>query len=84
MKKMKKIFALLIAMVMMLAMAIPAMAAESDYKITVTNTNDSVSIDGQTYSAYKLFDLSYNTDKTAYSYTMMLGSKGSQQTFISN
>ena len=70
MKKFKKIMALVIAAVMCITMAIPAMAAESDYKITVTNTNNSISIDGQVYSAYKLFDLSYNDDKTAYSYTI--------------
>lgn len=70
MKKNNRIIALIIAMVMVIAMAIPAMAAENDYKITVTNTNDSISIDGQIYSAYKLFDLSYNTSKTAYAYTI--------------
>ena len=70
MKRMKKLLAFILTAVMIMAMAVPAVAAESDYKITVTNTNDSVSINGQVYSAYKLFDLSYNTAKTAYSYTI--------------
>lgn len=49
MKKMKKIVGLLLTMVMVLAMAVPAMAA-GNFKITL-NTNMS----GHTYSAYQIF-----------------------------
>ena len=68
MKHMKKMMALVIAMVMVLAMSLPVFAEDPTYSITVTNTNDSITIAGKTYSAYKLFDMTYNTDKTAYSY----------------
>lgn len=71
MKKFTKLLGIVLIIALVMSMGITAaFAAESDYKITVTNTNSSVSIDGQTYSAYKLFDLSYNTDKTAYSYSI--------------
>ena len=74
MKRLKKMMVLVLAVAMCFAMSFAmtatSFAAASDYKITVTNTNDSISIDGQTYSAYKLFDLSYNSGKTAYSYTI--------------
>ena len=63
MKKFKRIMALVITLAMVVAMALPAMATGAsstpDYKITVTNSNPSVSIDGQTFNAYKLFENTY-------------------------
>lgn len=50
MKRMKKVFALLLTMVMVLAMAVPAMAANGA-SITINN-----SAKGETYKVYKLFD----------------------------
>lgn len=50
MKRMKKVFALLLTMVMVLAMAVPAMAADGA-SITINN-----SAKGETYKVYKLFD----------------------------
>lgn len=61
---MKKMMALVIAMVMVLAMAIPAMAAAGDYQITVENTNKAMSINGKTYYAYKVFDLTLGAEDT--------------------
>lgn len=54
MKRLKKMMALALAMVMVLAMAIPAMAAAGDYTITIDNA-----VAGETYSAYKVFDVTY-------------------------
>lgn len=51
MKKMKKIFALLCAMIMTFAMAIPVSAAEKTYMITIQNN-----VEGHTYEAYQIFD----------------------------
>ncbi len=70
MKKFNKFMRILLSMAILFALAIPSFAVvASPYNITVTNTNNAVSIDGKTYSAYKLFSVSYNDAKTAYSYT---------------
>lgn len=62
MKKMKKMMALVIAVVMMMAMTMTTMA-EDTYSITIKNP-----VVGQTYSAYKLFDVTYSGNN--YSYTV--------------
>lgn len=69
MKHATKFASLLLALVMILALTIPAFGAES-YSITVTNSNAAVSISGSTYSAYKIFDVTYSSDKQHYSYTI--------------
>ena len=58
MKKMRRIFALLIAMVMVLAMGTTAFAA-SDGSITVKNATK-----GYEYKAYKILDATYKTTTT--------------------
>ena len=70
MKKMKKIFALLIAMVMVLGMSTSVFAA-GDGTITIQNT-----VKDKTYTVYKVFDATYSGDKVAYSYD------GSNTTFL--
>ena len=70
MKYMKKLMALLAALTLALAMAVPAFAesgtASSKGKITIDNA-----VTGTTYKAYRIFDLeSYDTDKNAYSYKL--------------
>ena len=62
---MKKLAALLLALVMALALTVPALAVDT-YSITVNNGNKNVSIDGETYYAYKLFDATYSGDNVAY------------------
>ncbi len=59
MKKMKKIFALLIAMVMVLGMATSVFAASVEVKDV---------IDGEEYTAYKILNYTANDDKSAVSY----------------
>lgn len=62
--KTRKIIAFLLAAVMVLAMCIPAMAADN-YTITVNNAKN-----GETYTAYKIFDASYASETDdAVSYT---------------
>ena len=70
MKKMKKIFALLIAMVMVLGMSTMAFAA-ADGSITIQNT-----VNGKEYNVYKVFDATYSGDKVSYTYD------GSNATFL--
>ena len=67
MKKVKKIMALVLAAVMVIAMGMTAFAADPDYSITVTNAKE-----GETYKAYKMFDLSVDdpTNPTAFRYTV--------------
>ena len=67
---MKKLMALLAALTLALAMAVPAFAesgtASSKGKITIDNA-----VTGTTYKAYRIFDLeSYDTGKNAYSYKL--------------
>ncbi len=78
MKRIKKLASLLLAAIMVLAMSVPAMAAEqklpsSDpnnvFTITVKNTSDTLSMEGNVYSAYKLFDVTYSSDNS-YAYQM--------------
>ena len=65
---MKKFVSVLLALVMTLALSVTALAA-GDYSITVTNTNESVSIKGNTYYAYKIFDATYD-DNGHVAYTI--------------
>ena len=71
MKYMKKLMALLAALTLALAMAVPAFAESgtaSSSKGTITIDN---AVTGTTYKAYRIFDLeSYDTDKNAYSYKL--------------
>ena len=58
MKATKKLLAMILSMIMVLAMAAPAFAAEGNYSITITNDES-----GHTYEAYQVFagDLSGET-----------------------
>lgn len=70
MKNTKRFAALLLALIMVFALAVPAMAEDSNKgSITVSKA-----IPGTTYTAYRVFDLeSYNTTTKAYSYTVADG-----------
>lgn len=71
-KALKTQLALLLALLLTLALGTTAFAAES-YSITVKNSNTSISMAGNTYSAYKLFDVTYSDvvgDSGNYAYTV--------------
>lgn len=76
MKKMKKMMALVIALVMCMAMAIPAMAATQSVPATTPDAdNATITINnpskGQAYSAFKLFDATTTSDgKISYQGTV--------------
>ena len=71
MKKFTKLLGIVLIIALVMSMGITA-AFASDYKITIDNSaNTSVSIVGNTYTAYKLFDVTYTgsnaSDPHAYS-----------------
>ncbi len=70
MKRTKTLLCLLLAVVMTLALSTASFAAAQTYTITVKNSNDSISMVGNTYSAYKLFNVTYSDSKDAYAYTV--------------
>ena len=70
MKYMKKLMALLAALTLALAMAVPAFAESGTASNNGTITIDNA-VTGTTYKAYRIFDLeSYDTEKNAYSYKL--------------
>ena len=62
MKKMRRIIALAIAMIMVLGMSMSVFAA-NDGTITIDNT-----VNGKTYNVYKVFDATYEGTNVAYTY----------------
>ena len=64
MKTMRKLFTVLLALAMTLALAVPAFAADTG-SITITNPQGD-----HTYTAYKIFDVTYTADGVNYSYTI--------------
>ena len=70
MKHARKLTSLLLALVMVFALAV-TVAAEGD---TATTTTGKITVDnpieGQNYTAYKIFDVVYDADKKNYSYTI--------------
>ncbi len=62
MKTMRKLFTVLLALAMTLALAVPAFAADTG-SITITNPQGD-----HTYTAYKIFDVTYSGEN--YSYTI--------------
>ncbi len=68
--KNKKLLITLITILTVVFMMTANLFAAGEGSITITNTNTAVSISGNTFSAYKIFDVTYNTDKTSYVYTV--------------
>lgn len=71
MKRMKKIMALMLAAIMMMAMSVTAFAAETTHSLTV-NVKGGQDLKGQTINLYKLFDVteSKSGETTNYAYTV--------------
>lgn len=74
MKKMKKIMALMLAAIMMMALSVTAFAAEGAHTLTVNvkSTTPAQDLTGQTINLYKLFDVteSNSGETTNYAYTV--------------
>lgn len=71
MKKMKKIMALMLAAIMMMAMSVTAFAAETTHSLTV-NAKGEQDLTGQTINLYKLFDVTESVEgqNKNYAYTV--------------
>ena len=71
MKRMKKIMAIMLAAIMMMAMSVTAFAAETTHSLTV-NAKGGQDLKGQTINLYKLFDVteSKSGETTNYAYTV--------------
>ena len=69
MKRVRSILALTLALVLVLAMSTAAFAAPETYSITVNNKNSAISINGNTYNAYKILDATYDNEEHV-SYTV--------------
>ena len=61
MKKISKFLGILLIIALVMSFGVSAFAA-GEYQITIENTNTNMSIAGKTYSAYKVFDLTYGPD----------------------
>ena len=74
MKKMKKIMALMLAAIMMMAMSVTAFAAEGKHTLTVNvkSTDPAQDLNGQTINLYKLFDVTESGEapNKNYAYTV--------------
>lgn len=72
MKTLKKVMALVIAMVMVIAMAVPTMATGTDTPVAANDGKITINspIMGAKYTGYKVFDLEMNDAKDAFSYTI--------------
>lgn len=74
-KTFKRIFAILLAITILFAVSVTALAAESPYTITINNNSSAVSMNGITYNAYKIFDVTLSGDDAEgiphnYAYTI--------------
>lgn len=73
MKKIKSLMALMLSVMMLLSLSITASAEGETYKITVKNSSSAITMDGTTYKAYKLLDVTYSggdgSNPTNYAYT---------------
>ena len=71
MKKMKRIMALMLAAIMMMAMSVTAFAAETTHSLTV-NAKGGQDLKGQTINLYKLFDVTESGEapNKNYAYTV--------------
>ncbi|MBR4766016.1 MAG: SpaH/EbpB family LPXTG-anchored major pilin [Clostridia bacterium] len=63
------ILAAVLVLFVLVSMTVPGLAAGTG-TITINNTNEAVSMNGHTYTAYKIFDVVYDADTGDYDYTI--------------
>jgi fimbrial isopeptide formation D2 family protein/LPXTG-motif cell wall-anchored protein len=68
---MKRTISIFLTAILLLTLAGTALAADPPYSINVQNSNSQISIDGKTFSAYKIFDVTYSAGPdSSYHYTV--------------
>lgn len=67
--KAKVISAAILALFVLFTTALPTFAEDTG-TITITNSNEAVSMNGHTYKAYKIFDVVYDSATGNYDYTI--------------
>lgn len=65
MKHMRKLVTLVVVLAMVMAFMVPTAMAATVGTITIEGA-----VNGQIYTAYKVFDVTYNADKTSYNYSI--------------
>lgn len=75
---MKRLFAIMMALAMMLSLGVTAFAADNG-SITITNATV-----GETYAPFKIFDATYDTAKGAVSYTIETEDQFFDELFVTN
>ena len=65
-KTVKTLITVVLAALVLTMMVVPGFSVTGS--ITITNSNDAVSMNGHTYKAYKIFDVTYDAGKTVYDY----------------
>ena len=73
MKRTRKLASLLLALVMVFALATTALATDPGTTTTTGTITVANPVEGQTYTAYKIFDVTYD-ESGHYSYTLDIGS----------
>lgn len=74
-KTLKQVFAILLSIAIIFAVAVTAIAADPPYTITINNGSSAVSMTGITYNAYKVFNVTLSGDNAEgipqnYAYTI--------------
>lgn len=69
MKNTKKFLSIIIVAIMTFCLNMFSVSADDTYTITVDNPSTTVSINGKTYTAYKVFSVTYDAHEGAYTYS---------------
>ncbi len=69
MKTTRRILSILLAAVLLAAVCAVSVSAQAVGTITIYTSNTAISLEGHTFNAYKIFDVTFNQDHDAFNYT---------------
>ena len=70
MKTLKRTLAIAVAILMLAMMCAVSVSADPVATVTLKNSNESITMLGHTYKAYKIFDVTFSADHSSYNYTV--------------